>query len=76
MSEESKPSIKHIAIVIYLLVGILYALYGWMFGDTAHKSFLYNVGVGLVWPAAMFPVVGKIVGGIVIIALVALVALT
>lgn len=59
--------LKHKLIVFYVCFGILYALYAWMFGDTAHKSFAYNLGQGLVWPFVMFPAVGKAVGTIIIV---------
>ncbi|MFX9848259.1 hypothetical protein ABTP21_00005 [Acinetobacter baumannii] len=32
-----------------------------------YKPFTYNLGQGLVWPAVMFPTVGKIIGGILIL---------
>ncbi|MDN0076079.1 hypothetical protein QU481_14410 [Crenobacter sp. SG2303] len=64
---------KNKIIVAYVGFGILYALYAWIFGDTAHKSFAYNLGQGLVWPAVMFPSLGKIMGAIIIVAFVAVI---
>lgn len=58
---------KNKIIATYIGFGILYALYAWMFGDTAHKSFAYNLGQGLVWPAVMFPSLGKLIGGAVLV---------
>lgn len=72
MSDQQKPSIKHIIITLYIIIGIIYTFYSWIYGDTAHKSFFSNLGIGLVWPAAMFPVIGKIIGSIVILILVGL----
>lgn len=68
--------LKHKIIIAYLIVGILYALYAWNFGDTAHKSFAYNLGQGLVWPAVIFPGLGKIIGGIIFIGLISLIILS
>jgi hypothetical protein len=76
MSTQPKPAIKHILITLYVIIGIIYTFYSWIYGDTAHKGFFYNLGIGLVWPAAMFPVIGKIVGGIIIVGLVALISLS
>lgn len=53
-------------IVTYLIIGLFVALYTWLFGDTAHKSFMYNLGGGLVWPAVMFPSLGKAIGGLIL----------
>ena len=68
--------LKHRLIVIYVCFGIFYALYAWMFGDTAHKSFAYNLGQGLVWPFVMFPAVGKAVGAIIVAIFVVIVTLS
>jgi hypothetical protein len=54
----------------YLAFGFLFAIYGWVWGDTAHKSLFYNLGIGIVWPAAMFPGLGKAIGGLIIVAFV------
>ena len=53
-------------IVTYLVIGLFVALYTWLFGDTAHKSFMYNLGGGFVWPAVMFPSLGKVIGGLIL----------
>lgn len=76
MDQEKEPSIKGILIAVYVVVGIVYALYRWKFGATAHEGFAYNLGVGLIWPAAMFPAVGKAIGTIIIVLLVLFVSLT
>lgn len=51
----------------YLVIGFFFAIYQYFWGQYNYKSFAYNIGQGLVWPAVMFPVVGKIVGGILIL---------
>lgn len=56
-------NLKHKLIVAYLLIGILFAIYSWMYGDTAHKPFAYNLGVGLLWITHL-PIVGKIISEI------------
>lgn len=51
----------------YLAIGVLFALYSWMFGDMAHKSFAYNLGRGIIWPAVMFPALGQAIGTIILV---------
>lgn len=57
-------------IIGYLVIGLLFAIYQTNWGQYSYRPFSYNLGQGLVWPAVMFPVLGKIIAGIVIIALV------
>ena len=57
-------NIKTGLISIYLVIGFFFAVYKHFWGQYNYKSFAYNIGQGFVWPAVMFPVVGKIVGGI------------
>lgn len=68
MSEASseKQSLAQTLITIYLVIGLGYALYQTFFTHS-HHGFFYNLGLGLIWPAVMFPVVGKIIGGIIIV---------
>ncbi|WP_126624125.1 hypothetical protein [Acinetobacter ursingii] len=54
----------------YLVIGFFFAIYQHFWGQYNYKSFAYNIGQGFVWPAVMFPVVGKIIGGILILCLV------
>ncbi|MHA6163470.1 hypothetical protein [Pseudomonas sichuanensis] len=63
-------SLKGKLISGYLLIGLVYALYSWLFGYYSHFSFAYNLGRGLVWPGAMFPAFGAWLGGIVMVAVV------
>ena len=48
-----------------------------IWGRYAYKGFFYNLGQALVWPAVMFPSIGKLISGViwglVIIAVLALV---
>lgn len=60
--------LKHVYSILCVF-GILYALYAWMFGDTAHKSFAYNLGQGLDLAFCHVPAVGKAVGTIIIVIL-------
>lgn len=66
---------SHIAIIVYLVVGLLFAIYGNFWGDYDYKGFAYNLGRGLVWPTIIFPSLGKVIGGIIIIAFVGYIAL-
>lgn len=54
----------------YLVIGLLFAIYQTNWGQYSYRPFSYNLGQGLVWPAVMFPVLGKIIAGIVIFILV------
>jgi hypothetical protein len=51
----------------YLVIGLIYALYSWMFGVYSHAGFFYNLGRGLIWPAAVFPAFGAFIGAILMI---------
>ncbi|WAH55846.1 hypothetical protein LZ023_22745 [Pseudomonas silvicola] len=51
----------------YLVIGLIYALYSWLFSAYSHASFAYNLGRGLIWPAAMFPAFGAFLGMIVLV---------
>lgn len=62
--------LKHKLIVAYVFIGIVYGLYSWLFGDTAHRSLAYNFGYGFAWPFVMFPAVGDFLRGIVVVAVV------
>ena len=60
-------NIKTGLISIYLVIGFFFAVYQHFWGQYNYKPFAYNIGQGFVWPAVMFPVVGKIVGGVLIL---------
>lgn len=60
-------NIKTWVISSYLVIGFFFAIYQHFLGQYNYKPFTYNLGQGLVWPAVMFPVIGKIVGGILIL---------
>ena len=57
----------------YLAIGFLFAIYGWLFGPSSYKGFFYNIGIGLVWPTVIFPSLGPVLGGIVIVLFVAII---
>lgn len=59
----------------YFSIGILYTFYSYFFGKGEYESFAYNIGQGIVWPASMFPVLGQILGGIIILAFIGFVVL-
>ena len=61
---------KHIAIAIYLAIAVLFAIYGTYWGDHAYRGFFYNLGTSLVWPAVIFPALGNVIGGIVMVVVV------
>jgi len=63
-------NIKTWVISSYLVIGFFFAIYQHFWGQYNYKPFTYNLGQGLFWPAVMFPTVGKIIGGILILCLV------
>lgn len=71
----NSTQIKLMLVGIYASIGLLFAVYQHFWGYYNDKSFAYNLGQGIVWPAVMFPVVGQIIGGIIIIAVVGYIAL-
>ena len=62
---------KQKVITIYLVVGLLFGLYQWLWGEMAYKGLMYNMGRGVVWPVLMFPAFGQIVAGIIIVLVIA-----
>ena len=51
----------------YLVIGLVYTLYSWLFTSYSHASFAYNLGRGMIWPGAMFPAFGEFIGLIVLL---------
>lgn len=51
----------------YLIIALLFAIYQHFWGQYSYKSFAYNLGQGVMWPAVMFPSVGKFIGGVIIL---------
>ncbi|MCT9980290.1 hypothetical protein M2R48_18335 [Acinetobacter sp. I-MWF] len=60
-------SIKSWLIRAYFIIGLLFAIYQNFWGQQSYKSFAYHLGQCIVWPALMFPSVGKFIGGILIL---------
>lgn len=54
----------------YFIIGLLFAIYQNYWGAQSYKSFAYHLGQGIVWPAVMFPSVGKFIGGVLILLIV------
>lgn len=61
---------SHIIITAYVVIAILFGIYGSLFGDYDYRGFMYNMGRGLVWPAIIFPSLGKLIGGIILLAVI------
>ena len=70
-----KSEIKAALIGGYLVIGFFFAVYQHFWGHYNYKSFMYNIGQGIVWPAVMFPSVGKFIGGVIILIIIALITL-
>ncbi|KOE22445.1 hypothetical protein [Burkholderia multivorans] len=64
---------KQKLISAYLAIGILFALYGWQFGETGYRGFAYNLGRGLFWPTILFPFLGSVLGVIVLVMIIAVI---
>jgi len=65
-------NVKKLA-VIYFIIAIIFAFYGNWWGDDAYRGFAYNLGKSIVWPAIVFPSLGKILGGVVLLGVLGLV---
>jgi hypothetical protein len=61
---------KNFLILFYVAMIVVFSIYGANWGDYAYKGFFYNLGMALVWPAIIFPSIGKAIGTIVILGLV------
>lgn len=59
--------IKFWLIRAYLIIGLLFAIYQHFWGQYSYKSFFYHLGQGVIWPAVMFPSVGKFIGGMLLL---------
>lgn len=66
--------VKQVLIGIYALIGLVFALYK-HFGTYDIHGFAYHLGQGLIWPAVMFPSVGKAIGAIIMMAVIGYVVL-
>lgn len=58
--------VKQVLIGLYALIGVVFALYK-HFGTYDTHGFAYHVGQGLIWPAVMFPSIGKAIGGVIML---------
>lgn len=63
--------LKAVLIGGYLVISFFYAIYQHFWGLASYKGFAYNFGQGLAWPFYMFPTLGKIVGGILVLLFIA-----
>ena len=57
----------------YFGIALVFAVYLANWGDSAYRGFAYNLGAAIFWPITMFPGLGKIIGGIIMIIVVVLV---
>lgn len=65
--------VKHKIITGYLIIALLFGMYGTFFGEHSQRGFFFNIGKGLVWPAIMFPSLGLAFGSIIMVGVVILV---
>jgi hypothetical protein len=59
--------LKQMLITAYVGIGILFGLYGSIWGQYDYKGFFYNMGRGLIWPVIVFPSLGQILALIIIL---------
>jgi hypothetical protein len=45
----------------YVIIAFAFAIYGNWWGDHAHRSFAYNLGLAIVWPIDVIPGLGTLV---------------
>ena len=76
MSEDAefKPTVKHILIGAYVLIAVCVAVYKTYFTHSI-DGFAYNLGAGMMWPFLLFPALGKILGVIIIVGIIAAVTI-
>jgi hypothetical protein len=60
-----------ILIAGYFLIGLLYAVYAHFWGPEPFRSFAFHLGQGVLWPVALFPSLGPVIAGIVVLIFVA-----
>lgn len=58
--------VKQVLIGLYALIGVVFALYK-HFGTYDTHGFAYHLGQGVIWPAVMFPSIGKAIGGVIML---------
>jgi len=68
-------SVKSWLIRGYFIIGLLFAVYQHFWGQYSYKSFAYHLGHGVIWPAVMFPSVGKFIGGMILLIVIGLMVL-
>jgi len=57
---------------VYVVIGTLSTLRGWLFGENSDKGFAYNLDLGLAWPVILFSGLGKFIGTAIIAGLIVL----
>lgn len=50
---------------LYFFLGFVTTVYKAFWGEQASRGLAYAIGQGLIWPAAWFPTLGNIIGGII-----------
>lgn len=53
--------------LFYVAMIFIFAIYGTNWGSHASSGFMYNFGASILWPIKIFPALGEIIGGIVIV---------
>lgn len=61
---------RQILITAYLVIAMGFTVYESLFGAENYRGFFYNFGKSLVWPFLVFPILGKIVGSILLLVII------
>lgn len=61
---------KKIVLVCYAVLILPFWIYLANWGAYAYKGAAYNLGRALFWPVVIFPALGQLIGGVIIIGLV------
>lgn len=66
-------SVKQLIFSVYFFIALLFSIYGTFWGESAYRGFFFNLGLSIVWPAIMFPALGKAIGAVLLVAVIGLV---
>lgn len=69
-------STKAKVLAAYFAIALVFAIYMSIWGASAYKGFFYNLGMGIVWPVVMFPGLGKLIGAVILLGVIAVVLAT
>ena len=69
-ASEEKLSTKQTLFVFYILIAIGVTIWGWLWGPFAYKGFLFNFGLGAIWPLYLLIAIGRLIAIVICIILI------